>query len=61
MKRIVKFKENEVIPDDATFLKMETVENKEYSNHTWCSCHDLLDCYCYQETVEKVFYYEINE
>ena len=61
MKKVVKFKEGESIPDGAVFLKSEDIRNREYSNWTWCNCHDLLNCECYHEEKHKVFYYEITE
>lgn len=58
--RIAKFKEGNKIPDNSKFIKMETIEHRKYSNHSWCGCHDLISCDCYESEFEKVFWYEVK-
>ena len=61
MKKVLKFKEGEKIPDNAIFLKLETVKTRIDSDWTWCGCPPILSCSCYTESEEQVFYYEVQE
>lgn len=58
--KVMKFKIGDKIPDGSKFLKMETTIHRNYSDYSSCGCHIMLNCDCYEETTEKVFWYEIK-
>ena len=62
MKKIQRYKEGDEIPENSKYLYTKAVkENYKESNHTWCGCHDQVNCYCATWHTQKYFYYEIAE
>lgn len=60
MKKIIRFREEDLIPDTAKFILKERICIKNEIDHN-CGCPGTLNCNCRIIVYEDIYFYEVYE